>query len=427
MSVGRAGGVYVAVYSGIKVYEMECRGVAVMKRHADSWLNATQILKVAGVEKGRRTKILEKDVLKGEHEKIQGGYGKYQGTWVPYTRGVDLCREYRVHEIMSPILDYDPTTSGTQPDQTPTKAELKKMMKSSQRAIQRANSSSLGIGQKRERVEHPIQASSGPKRIKAVASSAATSPLHSDALGVPGISRGDSAMTVGRGMVSTPRIVEYSSPAGAWEEASSQTIGETAGEARAKHDRGLLMSIFLNDDPNYIPDWLEQADDALVSGSPIPDSDMPLSAVLSAVAEKTIKVDVDLVIDDQGHTAVHWAATLARIRVLDLLLFQGADARHLNYDGESALVRSVQVTNNYDSQTFPDLLELLHDTIPLTDRHNRTVLHHIASATGTPGRERAARYYADCLLSWIVRLAGGYQVEHAQADDVDKLIADPMH
>ncbi|KAJ2440669.1 transcriptional regulator swi6, partial [Coemansia sp. RSA 2424] len=84
------GGVYVAVYSGIKVYEMECRGVAVMKRHADSWLNATQILKVAGVEKGRRTKILEREVLTGEHEKIQGGYGKYQGTWVPHTRGVEL-------------------------------------------------------------------------------------------------------------------------------------------------------------------------------------------------------------------------------------------------------------------------------------------------------------------------------------------------
>ncbi|KAJ2804782.1 transcriptional regulator swi6, partial [Coemansia furcata] len=162
--------------------------------------------------------------------------------------------------------------------------------------------------------------------------------------------------------------------------------------------------------------------DMSVPHSPIHDSDLPLSAVLSAVAEKTLKVDVDLVIDDQGHTAVHWAATLARIQVLDLLLFQGADARHLNYDGESALVRAVQVTNNYDSQTFPDLLELLHDTIPLTDRNNRTVLHHIAVATGTKGRERAARYYADCLLSWIVRLAGGYQVDHSLADDTGKAL-----
>jgi hypothetical protein len=44
-------------------------------------MNATQILKVAGIEKGKRTKILEREILPGEHEKVQGGYGKFQGTW----------------------------------------------------------------------------------------------------------------------------------------------------------------------------------------------------------------------------------------------------------------------------------------------------------------------------------------------------------
>jgi hypothetical protein len=60
---------------------MLCRNVAVMRRQADSFLNATQILKVAGIEKGRRTKILEREIASGIHEKVQGGYGKYQGTW----------------------------------------------------------------------------------------------------------------------------------------------------------------------------------------------------------------------------------------------------------------------------------------------------------------------------------------------------------
>ena len=57
------------------------RGIAVMRRRADSYVNATQILKVAGIDKGRRTKILEKEILPGKHEIVQGGYGKYQGTW----------------------------------------------------------------------------------------------------------------------------------------------------------------------------------------------------------------------------------------------------------------------------------------------------------------------------------------------------------
>lgn len=51
-----------------------------MRRKSDSYLNATQILKVAGFDKPQRTRVLEREVQKGEHEKIQGGYGKYQGT-----------------------------------------------------------------------------------------------------------------------------------------------------------------------------------------------------------------------------------------------------------------------------------------------------------------------------------------------------------
>jgi transcription factor MBP1 len=54
-------------------------GVSVMRRRADGWLNATQILKVAGFDKPQRTRVLEREVQKGLHEKVQGGYGKYQG------------------------------------------------------------------------------------------------------------------------------------------------------------------------------------------------------------------------------------------------------------------------------------------------------------------------------------------------------------
>lgn len=61
------------------VYEMICRNVAVMRRRSDAYLNATQILKVAGFDKPQRTRVLEREVQKGEHEKVQGGYGKYQG------------------------------------------------------------------------------------------------------------------------------------------------------------------------------------------------------------------------------------------------------------------------------------------------------------------------------------------------------------
>lgn len=50
-----------------------------MRRRSDDWINATHILKLAGYDKPARTRILEREVQKGVHEKIQGGYGKYQG------------------------------------------------------------------------------------------------------------------------------------------------------------------------------------------------------------------------------------------------------------------------------------------------------------------------------------------------------------
>lgn len=64
------------------VFEFICRNVAVMRRRSDAYLNATQILKVAGFDKPQRTRVLEREVQKGEHEKVQGGYGKYQGECV---------------------------------------------------------------------------------------------------------------------------------------------------------------------------------------------------------------------------------------------------------------------------------------------------------------------------------------------------------
>jgi transcription factor MBP1 len=79
-----------------------------MRRRADDWINATHILKVADFDKPARTRILEREVQKGVHEKVQGGYGKYQGTWVPLHDGRMLAERNGVLEKMLPIFDYIP-------------------------------------------------------------------------------------------------------------------------------------------------------------------------------------------------------------------------------------------------------------------------------------------------------------------------------
>lgn len=132
-------GLYTATYSGVTVWEIHVQGIDVMRRCSDSWLNATQLLKVAQIDKPQRTKILEREIQTGTHEKVQGGYGKYQGTWVPYARGVEIAQQYGVHSFISQLLDFNPLTDQAPPiipkrqSYVPVKQE-KRVIKSSSSA-----------------------------------------------------------------------------------------------------------------------------------------------------------------------------------------------------------------------------------------------------------------------------------------------------
>lgn len=74
-----------------------------MRRQRDNWINATHILKAAGIEKSQRTKILDRTEYK--HEKIQGGYGKFQGTWISLEDAIDLAHTYDIYTNIRPIFE----------------------------------------------------------------------------------------------------------------------------------------------------------------------------------------------------------------------------------------------------------------------------------------------------------------------------------
>ncbi|KAJ3299592.1 hypothetical protein HK104_008305 [Borealophlyctis nickersoniae] len=101
-----------AAYSGVPVYEIQCRGVPVMRRKADTWINATQILRAAGLPKPQRTKILERDVVGGVHEKIQGGFAGFQGTWIPLSSARELARAHGLDAELQVLFDFEPSRDG---------------------------------------------------------------------------------------------------------------------------------------------------------------------------------------------------------------------------------------------------------------------------------------------------------------------------
>lgn len=109
--------------------------------------------------------------------------------------------------------------------------------------------------------------------------------------------------------------------------------------------------------------------------------------------------DPDMPIDDDGHTALHWACAMGRVRVVKLLLTANADVFKTNKAGQTALMRSVMFANNYDVRKFHELYELLHRSTLNIDHSNRTVFHHIVDLAMTKGKTHAARYYMETLLN----------------------------
>ncbi|KAJ3324166.1 transcriptional regulator swi6 [Blyttiomyces sp. JEL0837] len=364
--------VYGAVYSGVPVYEMMVKNVAMMRRRADSYLNATQILKVAGVEKGKRTKILEREILNGDHEKVQGGYGKYQGTWIPFERGIVLAKLFGVDRLMRPLIDFKPPPPG-HIDRTPTKEQA---LREARKFLGPGETLPGAVAKRKD----PNDPTRKPKRALEAKGAGPKTGADGSAVGAAG---GEGGSDLSSPVLTSDRDSPPWSPGGPSKKklklGEDARVTETSAEAQqAERYKSFLMAIFLNEDPNHVPDILTQ---------PTLPPDF----------------DIDMVIDDQGHTPLHWAAALARINILKLLVAKGASVTRTNYNGESALVRAVLVTNNYDNQSFKSLLPILSDTVPLTDNKNRTVLHHIMLTANIKGRVQSSKYYLDRLIDFCSR------------------------
>jgi ankyrin repeat protein len=122
--------------------------------------------------------------------------------------------------------------------------------------------------------------------------------------------------------------------------------------------------------------------------------------------DKDVEIDIDQVIDDRGHTVLHWAAALARDGIIAQLIKRGADVHRGNFSGETPLIRAILTTNNADRNTLSILLDrYLGASVRTIDNSHRSVLHHVALVAGIKGRATSANYYMSTLLEWIARHA----------------------
>ncbi|KAJ7283450.1 transcription factor [Mycena rebaudengoi] len=363
--------IFKATYSGIPVYEMMCKGVAVMRRRSDSWLNATQILKVAGFDKPQRTRVLEREVQKGEHEKVQGGYGKYQGTWIPLERGLSLAKQYNCELLLRPIIEFQPAAK------SPPLAPKHLVASTAGRPPRKPAATDSAVGSpmvstrsSRRQVpdavddesDHETMSARGsedgsmtPSPSEASSSSRTPSPIRSPE---PYASngRGDSRR-------------KYSRSHDTYSQSEGDRFKNGANDPRAYADQ--LLEFFISDS-NLVPQFL---------------------------INHTPDFDPNMGIDDDGHTPLHWACAMGRIRIVKLLLSAGADIFKVNSSGQTCLMRSVMFANNYDVRKFPELYELLHRSTLNIDNFNRTLFHHIVDVAMSKGKTHAARYYMEIVLN----------------------------
>jgi ankyrin repeat protein len=109
--------------------------------------------------------------------------------------------------------------------------------------------------------------------------------------------------------------------------------------------------------------------------------------------------EVDVPIDNYGHTALHWAAALSRISLLRALIAAGASPYRINTYGHTALMRACVVGDSMRHKSFSQLLDVLGDTLHIRDSTGRTVLHHIATAPRAANNAR--EYYLESLVLWV--------------------------
>ncbi|CCF42509.1 hypothetical protein CH063_12486 [Colletotrichum higginsianum] len=359
-------GIYSATYSGIPVYEFQFGDDLkehVMRRRQDDWINATHILKAAGFDKPARTRILEREVQKEKHEKIQGGYGKYQGTWIPLDKGVALAQRNNIYDRLRLIFEYTPG------DQSPPPAprHTSKPKAPKKPAVPKWPGTNIQQ-QQQQQLPPPSQPS---------ANSMQGVPPPPEEYDV-----GDSVMNDD----DTPDNLTVASASYMGEDDRFDMSHHSTGHRKRKREEAIhdltqqqhsvygdeLLDYFLlsrNEKPAYRP-------------------------------EPPPNFQPNWIIDSEEHTALHWASAMGDVEVIKQLRRFGAGLNVQNVRGETPLMRAVHFTNCYEKQTFPQVMKELFDTVDARDASGGTVIHHAAvMKNGRVVSHSCSRYYLDNILN----------------------------
>lgn len=292
------------------------------------------------------------------------------GTWIPLERGISLCQQYNCDNLLRPILEFQPEASDKSPPLAPkhlVAAPHVAKAAPARRAEQHASTPTVSTRSSRRAAVDVEDSERETFSVK----------------GSDDDSMSSTPTELGSSSSRTPSPIRTSlSPAG-----SMAVDGKTGTPSSRKRKYA--------EDDEFYPEEV----DALSYGDLILEYFISDTAAVPAVLlDPPRSFDPDIPIDDDGHTALHWACAMGRVRIVKLLLTAGASIFVTNRAGQTPLMRSVMFANNYDVRKFPEVYQLLHRSTLNIDNNNRTVFHHIVDVAMSKGKTHAARYYLETVL-----------------------------
>lgn len=538
---------YSATYSGVPVYEFIHPKSSVMRRKVDGWVNATHILKVANFPKAKRTRILEKDVQTGVHEKVQGGYGKYQGTWVPLERAMEIANQFEVLNELDPVFQYvsngaetpppapkhhhATTINGTRKPRTTkapkppnfgttlptkgrrkrkdtvldtdtnsvTKSRQKKRGKKADLSIHTPSNTFTDVNMVVTPTSTSRESFDSKRMLKAPShSQSITNDLtmlendlddefaHDDNHHHNNIIQNYNNMNNNNnnnnddddnnnnnttttnnnnnnGNRNRLNKFDYHSDLNrnSIHFGNSLVAGYHDNENKTENTRPSSSFYSQFHEPSTAEFMSEQDLDKALANSetygnevksrfpltmtPIQPSSQPFLAMLDRSYVKTLykyfteletnpncempdfvthdydDFNIDQPIDNQGNNLLHWACSMGDVKMCEVLLKRNCNVHILNNRGEEPIIRSVMYANCYTRRTFSKLLDLLGDCLLDIDLNGRTILHHIAIATGDKNNLPSSRYYTEILLIKIAEIVKSNDLfrEFIDKQDID--------
>lgn len=302
---------------------------------------------------------------------MQGGYGKYQGTWIPLPDGRALAEKNGVLSKLQAMFDYVPG------DRSPPPAPKHATAASSKPRQPRA----------------PAQARRQPGKKATNTSAANGTKTRAVYAQPPEYDNADTSMID----ADTPDNVTIAS-----ESAFDEFDHQDAHYAGSRKRRRIEDPMSHADKEHQL--WADELLDYFML------QDSPHDSLPSA-PQPPATADLNRPIDDKGHTALHWAAAMGDIEVVKDLIRRGASIDVQAKNGETPLMRAVVFTNNFDRQNMQKLAGLLIRTVQMQEWYGSTVFHHIANTTERKSKYQCARYYLDCILDQMSAVLGPDGIE----------------